>query len=118
MMDMDILYRSIERELLNKIQNGLNPGRLIDSIKEYISRMATVWRNLGLSEEQRQPRGDRCEQHLISHLTKECTKLVSAIAEAEEMEQKIIADVADYRVELDNLCNEMKRSCEIVRVLC
>lgn len=105
-----IIYRSIEREvdiLFSKIQNVLNTS------KEYLSRLATVWHDLGLSEEQRQPRRDRCEQHLI----KEHTELLSAmVEEEEEMKQKIIADVTDYQVELDNLCNEMKRSCEMVSV--
>lgn len=46
---------------------------------------------------------------------KEHTELLSAMVEEEEkMKQKVIADVAEYKIELDNLCNEMKRSCELV----
>ena len=105
-----IFFRSIEAEvdiLFSKIQNVLY------SSKEYLSRLATVWRDLGLSEEQRQPRRDECEKHLI----KEHIELLSAMVEEEEkMKQKIIADVAEYQVELDNLCNEMKRSCEMVSI--
>ena len=86
---------------------------MLDKSKEYLSRLATVWRDLGLSEEQREPRRDEFEKHLI----KELIDLLSAMVEEEEkMKQKIIADVADYQVELDNLCNEMKRSCEMVSV--
>lgn len=75
--------------------------------------MAIVWRDLGLCETQRQPRRDEFEKHLI----KEHTDLLSAMVEEEEkMKQKIIADVDEYKVELDSLCNEMKRTCELVSI--
>lgn len=93
--------------LSSKIQNVLN------SSKEYLSRLAIVWRDLGLCETQRQPRRDEFEKHLI----KEHTDLLSAMVEEEEkMKQKIIADVDEYKVELDSLCNEMKRTCELVSI--
>lgn len=105
-----ILFRSIDGEveiLSGKIQ------KVLDISKEFLSRLATVWRELGLCEEQRQPRRDEFEKHLI----KEHTELLSAMVEEEEkMKQKIIADVAEYKIELDTLCSEMKRSCEIVSV--
>ena len=100
---MDIFYRSIETEV-DILSSKVQPD------KEYFNELATVWRNLGLSEEQREPRRDKCQQHI--------NELMSAMVEEEkEMEQKIIADVADYQVELDNLCNEMEKSCEMVSVL-
>ena len=96
---MDLLSR--------KIQNVLDSGR------EYLSRLAIVWRDLGFCDAQRQPRRDEFEKHLL----KELTDLLSAMVEEEEnMKQKVIADVAEYKIELDNLCNEMKRSCELVSV--
>lgn len=91
----------------SKILNVLN------SSKEYLSRLAIVWHDLGLCEAQRQPRRDEFEKHLI----KEHTELLSAMVDEEEkMKQKIISDVADYKIELDSLCDEMKRSCEMVSV--
>ena len=93
--------------MFNKIQS------VLDGCKDYLSRLAIVWRDLGLSEEQRQPRRDEFGKHLV----KEHTELLSAMVEEEEkMKQKIIADVDDYKVELDNLCSEMKRSCEMVSI--
>ena len=107
---MVVFFRSIDEEvdvLSSKIVNVLN------SSKEYLSRLAIVWRDLGLCEEQRKPRRDEFEKHLI----KEHIELLSAMVEEEEkMKQKIIADVADYKIELDNLCNEMQRSCELVSI--
>jgi len=84
---------------------------VLETSKEFLSRLAIVWRDLGLSEEQRQPRRDEFEKHLI----KEHTELLCAMVEEEEkMKQKIIADVAEYKIELDTLCNEMKRTYEMV----
>lgn len=93
--------------LSSKIQS------VVASSKDYLYRLATVWRDLGLCEEQRQRRRDEFERHLI----KEHTELLSAMVEEEEkMKQKVIADVADYKIELDNLCSEMKRTCDMVSV--
>ena len=103
-----VLFRTVDGEvdiLSRKIQNVLHSG------KEYLGRLAIVWRDLGLCDAQRQPRRDEFEKHLM----KEHTELLSAMVEEEEkMKQKVIADVHEYKIELDNLCNEMKRSCELV----
>jgi len=84
---------------------------ILDSSKVYLRRLAVVWSELGLCETQRQPRRDEFEKHLL----KEHTELLEAMAEEEEkMKVKVIADVNEYKLELDNLCNEMKRSVDMV----
>jgi len=70
-----------------------------------------VWSELGLCEAQRQPRRDEFEKHLL----KELTELLAAMTDEEEkMKIKVIADINEYKLELDNLCNEMKRSIDMV----
>jgi len=74
-----------------------------------------VWSELGLCEVQRQPRRDEFEKHLL----KELTELLAAMTDEEEkMKIKVIADINEYKLELDNLCSEMKRSVDMVSLLC
>ena len=95
------------KQLLIKLRNVLNSGR------KYLSRLATLWHDLGLDDTQRQPRRDEFEKHL----SKVLIDLLSAMVEEEEKaKQKVIADVAEFKIKIDDLCNEMKRSCEMVSV--
>ena len=87
--------------------------RLSRECNQHFNRLAAIWRDLGLCEEQRKSRRDDFEKRLI----KKHIELLSAFVEGEEkMKQKLVTDVASYRNELDNLCNEMQRSCELVSI--